>query len=159
MFISKLSVLCWRCPSSKFPCCTKLDSPFLTVFVTRWMRGGQFSSRCVSPCPWCSLTRAPGNPPPVLANPIPSVPLLGRSVVVPESRPLSAPVTEDSELITIPAPPHCAAPSGFLALRVRRGRRFHCLAGGHRRGSWPRRPIAFFSQNSLARNLKTPLPN
>ncbi len=112
------SVLCW-----------------LFVFRTSCLL--MFSS--ASLYPYCPLQLPPGDPLPVLINALPVVPFLDGLLVVPSSRPLPAPVAEDSMILTIPAPPHCHRPPCYYKLRDWRGRRFHCSVGGYRWGPQMRR--------------------
>lgn len=60
--------------------------------------------------PFCPLTLPPEDPPPVLVNTLLIVPFSGQLLVVPDSRPLPAPVEEDSINLTIPAPPQLDQP-------------------------------------------------
>ena len=62
-----------------------------------------FSKASRYPC--CPLTLLPRDPPPVLMYAFPIVPFSGELLDVPDSHPLSAPETEDSMNLIIPAPP------------------------------------------------------
>ena len=60
--------------------------------------------------PFCPLMLPPEDPPPVLVNTLLIVPFSGQLLVVPDSRPLPAPVEEDSINLTIPATPQLDQP-------------------------------------------------
>ena len=68
--------------------------------------------------PCCPLTLLPGDPPPVLMYTFPIVPFSGELLDVPVSHPLSAPETEDSMKLIIPAPPLRDRPFRYTELRV-----------------------------------------
>jgi hypothetical protein len=96
----------------------------------------------VSVCPYCSPTRAPGNPPPVLACPLPIAPFCGRGFEMPILHLLPASLAMDLCGSMIPAPPHSWILSGTEVLRLGGGgggRRFH-LAGGCQFGACQTKP-------------------
>jgi len=68
--------------------------------------------------PFCPPMLLPEDPPPALVHALPVVPFPGQLLAVPNARPLPAPVAEDSDILTIPAPPHLDYPNGCSELRV-----------------------------------------